>query len=441
MEAHRAATFALFWIVVVGLYRNFYFVHRMNNEIMREYDTDDVVVATLIDDQVMDIDIESALEHFQKDATVPSFRLFWRECPYIRFSYHCQGDRYDNYTNFYNPLVASQLLQNDPIRFQGGLFNKDIFIVGNSHTGQIAEELFCLLYDHIVDFKGTNLATACLESFSKEERCDGYGVENNCGMYLAAATIQKRTNDRDDTFRILLANNHPYLFSGEKGIQTLIAKMNMNVSKIGTIIVGGWNDAKSWAKDFLSPKFTRYPTPAFGKECGLSFEHDFVADRPDVVGILKELGFDGKVYRDFYGRKSPSHDFFPNNALPNNVLPFPVSIQPKRGCMVENCDENNWGKHVCKYRTIYLNVKGMELKFDFEETRSLTYRLLSVFTFYFFGRSSWLPCLSSSTGFVFHPLATFEKTNFLQLTVRKRPQRKKVSHHHSIYFQLGLTLT
>jgi hypothetical protein len=121
----------------------------------------------------------------------------------------------------------------------------------------------------------------------------------------------------------------------------------MNVTNLGTIIFGGWNHPERWAKGFLNINYTKYPTPAFNKECGLT-DQDFVSDPPDVVRILKDFGFNGKVYRDPFGKKFSSHDSFVNNVIPNNKLPFPANTQPQRGCMANDCAEkNNWGRHVC----------------------------------------------------------------------------------------------
>lgn len=82
---------------------------------------------------------------------------------------------------------------------------------------------------------------------------------STCGMYLARARLKSGA-------RILLANNHPWLFQGKSGLDAALRHLlhtsieyntsafvpMVNLSSVGAVVLGTWNQA-SWAELIFRP--------------------------------------------------------------------------------------------------------------------------------------------------------------------------------------------
>lgn len=256
-------------------------------------------------------------------------RVLWKECPFVRFTYKCSGEKYTTFLDIERKNIQERET------FLPRVFPRDILFVGNSHVGQLAEEMLCLNHDSIIEFAGTDLSTGCLTKpeISKESGCDGHGSRNSCGMYIARAKLAY--NNRSAWRNIYLANNHPLLFTGEKGISQLFDTiLNISGTDLGAIVLGEWNSV-GWANSVFTQEKVSYPVPHWGQECGSKHE-DFVEKIPDVVGHFKKQGFHGFLYKYENPRAFPSHESVRERKLGSNNT-----------CFVGDCTGGPSFSHLC----------------------------------------------------------------------------------------------
>mmetsp|Transcript_37758 Transcript_37758/g.53263 ORF Transcript_37758/g.53263 Transcript_37758/m.53263 type:complete len:384 (-) Transcript_37758:94-1245(-) len=184
-----------------------------------------------------------------KNGVQNELKLFERlGCFAHRFTYSCDEKNLSLFiSNRTKEFLHVEKIIND-INDSRAHLTGDILVIGNSFAGQVGEALFCAFRSQIVHLSATDLYNGCLMPFPNfaEEKCDGRGIENACGMYLATATLKSG-------IRVHLANNHPWLFGGSDRLTAALDHLQIRPAMLGTIILGYWN-GQSWAKDNFADK-------------------------------------------------------------------------------------------------------------------------------------------------------------------------------------------
>ena len=259
------------------------------------------------------------------------------KCGLIRWSYGCKGAAYDawwNEENFDSLLHSEQAVR---AAIHSNALKTDILFLGNSHLSQLAEATMCALLDHVQQFWATDMTTGCLSHFgSASTRIECFG-NATCGMYLARAKLKSGG-------RLLLANNHPWLFQGKGGLSAALRHLlhctvddatsdslpKVDLSTIRTIVLGRWNEA-TWAERIFRPtEADRLQRLNNGKPpgsppgdglCGnLKHAKPLQAwDTTDVLHFLHQEGFRGNIV--LAGMQVPPYeltvDKAAKDALPN----------------------------------------------------------------------------------------------------------------------------
>jgi hypothetical protein len=235
-------------------------------------------------------------------------------CGLIRWSYGCSGASYDAWWNEDNvaSLLHSKQAVSAAIASNG--LRTDILFLGNSHLSQLAVATMCALRQDIEGFWATDMTSGCLGDFGHATaRMECFG-NATCGMYLARAKLKSGG-------RILLANNHPWLFQGKAGLDAALRHLlhstiddaaeasvpMVDLSSVRAVVLGRWNEA-SWAELIFRPskeehlkrsKLGKPPGSAPGDGvCGntqRSAEPLQAWETTDVVHFLHHRGFTGNV--------------------------------------------------------------------------------------------------------------------------------------------------
>jgi hypothetical protein len=236
------------------------------------------------------------------------------KCGLIRWSYGCKGSDYDAWWNEDNYASLLQSEHAISAAISSNSVRKDILFLGNSHLSQLGVATMCAFSSYIEEFWGTDMKSGCLREFGHHasSRMECFG-NSTCGMYLARARLKSGA-------RILLANNHPWLFQGNSGLDAALRHLlhtsiedtsatfvpMVNLSSVGAVVLGNWNQA-SWAELIFRPSDEeRLKRAHLGKPPG-SAPGDGICgntknskplqawDTQEVLHFLSKRGFKGNI--------------------------------------------------------------------------------------------------------------------------------------------------
>ncbi len=161
-------------------------------------------------------------------------------CPYSRKSYDCSNNQ--NYTSWLNNHISDIHMFKQKVKMFGSNTTTtphSLLFIGNSHTQQLAIMLICGLHELgvISHFKGTNVSSGCVRDMPAGLGCDSGDSHGSCGMYLSSIRLHNGA-------QIYLANNHPWLFDGKRGLDKMSHHLGIDYTKLAAVVIGAWNDQR-----------------------------------------------------------------------------------------------------------------------------------------------------------------------------------------------------